>query len=238
MEKLIYLGLMLGSILFPFILSFDKKVHFYTRWKHLLPAIFITLAVFIVWDVLFTRYGIWSFNKAYVTGLFIIKLPVEEWLFFIIVPYASVFIYEVVDAYWGEKLFFPRLARWITILLGIVFILLAIFFHDRIYTLVASLFGLVFIIVQLFIRSDQTYLSRFYISFLICFVPKFLVNGVLTSLPVVSYNDLENLGIRLYTIPVDDFIYFFGLFIMNITLYEGFKKASLPGRLGKSLQEG
>ncbi len=230
MERFIYLGLMAGSILFPFILSFDRKVHFYTRWKYLLPALLITLATFIVWDVLFTRNGIWWFNRDYVTGLFLIDLPVEEWLFFIIVPYASIFIYEVVDAYWGKQLFFPKVSKWITILLGAVFILLAIFFHDHTYTLVASLFGLTFIIIQLLIRSDRTYLSLFYISFLISFIPKFIVNGILTSLPVVSYNDLENLGIRIYTIPLDDFIYFFGLFIMNITLYERFKKSGAQSR--------
>ena len=226
MEKLIYLGLMAGSILFPFILSFDKKVHFHTRWKYLFPAIFITLAAFIVWDTLFTRYGIWSFNKDYVLGLFILHLPVEEWLFFIIVPYASVFIFEVLNAYWGKKIYFPAVAKWITILLGIFFILLSIIFHDHAYTLVASLFSLVFIVIQLLTEAHKTYLSLFYVSFLVCLIPKFLVNGVLTSLPVVTYNDLENLGIRLYTIPADDFIYFFGLFIMNITLYERFKTAA------------
>lgn len=230
MEKLVYLGLMVGSLLVPFILSFDKKVHFYTRWKYLFPAIFITLAVFIVWDVWFTRSGIWWFNKAYVTGWFILDLPVEEWLFFIIVPYASVFIYDVVDAYWGKVLHFPVVAKWITILLGLLFVVLAILFHDHTYTVVASLFALFFVIIQLVIRSDRSYMSRFYVSFLICFIPKFFVNGVLTSLPVVSYNDMENLGIRLYTIPVDDFIYFFGLFIMNITLYEWFKRSGASGR--------
>ena len=230
MEKFIYIGLMAGSILFPFILSFDKKVHFHTQWKYLFPAIFITLAVFIVWDTLFTQNGIWSFNSDYVLGLFILHLPVEEWLFFIIVPYASVFIYEVLNAYWGKRIYFPSAARWITVLLGVFFILLAIVFHDRVYTLVASLFGLVFIVIQLVTGAHKTYLSLFYVSFLVCLIPKFLVNGVLTSLPVVSYNDLENLNFRFYTIPADDFIYFFGLFIMNITLYERFKRTAVRVR--------
>ncbi|MDD5507884.1 MAG: lycopene cyclase domain-containing protein [Bacteroidales bacterium] len=74
--------------------------------------------------------------------------------------------------------------------------------------------------------AHKTYLSLFYVSLIVCLVPKFLVSGVLTSLPVVSYNDFENLNFRFYTIPADDFIYFFGLFIMNITLYE-FRKQVL-----------
>ncbi len=120
----------------------------------------------------------------------------------------------------------PTFHRWITLLLGVFFILLAIVFHDRVYTLAGSLFGLVFIVIQLVTGAHKTYLSLFYVSLIVCLVPKFLVSGVLTSLPVVSYNDFENLNFRFYTIPADDFIYFFGLFIMNITLYE-FRKQVL-----------
>jgi lycopene cyclase domain-containing protein len=231
MEKLVYLGLMAGSLLFPLILSFDKKVHFYTRWKHLFPAIFITLAVFIVWDVFFTLNGIWSFNKDYVTGFFILHLPFEEWLFFIIVPYASMFIYEVVIAYWGNRLHAPRFGLAITLLLGLFFLLLALLNLGKTYTVVAALFALLFIIIQLVLKSYKRYMTVFYVSFLICLIPKFIVNGVLTRLPVVSYNDLENLGVRINSIPVDDFIYFFGMFLMNITLYEWFKNKGITKQL-------
>ncbi|MGN6477917.1 MAG: lycopene cyclase domain-containing protein, partial [Flavipsychrobacter sp.] len=53
------------------------------------------------------------------------------------------------------------------------------------------------------------------------------VNGLLTSLPVVIYNDTENLGVRMYTIPVEDT--FYGLFLLlgNITIMEWAKHRSL-----------
>jgi lycopene cyclase domain-containing protein len=51
----------------------------------------------------------------------------------------------------------------------------------------------------------------------------FVVNGVLTGLPVVIYNNMENSGIRIGTIPVEDFLYNAILLAMNIGLYEWFK---------------
>src|SRR6478609_5864849 len=94
-----YLLLNLLSVLFPFLLSFDKKVAFYKHWRYLFPAIFITGVFFIAWDMLFTAKGIWSFNPHYITGIYIYNLPLEEVLFFLCVPYACVFIYEVMNAY-------------------------------------------------------------------------------------------------------------------------------------------
>jgi len=52
----------------------------------------------------------------------------------------------------------------------------------------------------------------------------FIVNGVLTAMPVVEYNPLENSGIRIYTIPFEDFFYFLLLFGMNVMIFEWLQK--------------
>lgn len=71
------------------------------------------------------------------------------------------------------------------------------------------------------------HLQRFYIAFLIILIPFFIVNGILTGTgleePVVWYNNAENLGIRLGTIPVEDIGYAFTLLFGNVLLIERFK---------------
>jgi lycopene cyclase domain-containing protein len=54
-----------------------------------------------------------------------------------------------------------------------------------------------------------------------------IINGILTALPVVEYNPDHDLGIRLFTIPIEDFFYFFLLLLMNLTIYEYLKKTQI-----------
>ncbi len=219
--KFTYLFLMLGTLSFPFVLSFDRKVHFYKRWRYLLPAILIPAVFFIIWDAIFTAYGIWHFSPTYTMGINILYLPVEEWMFFFFVPYACVFVYDVV------KFYFPGLNRpsaglWITVIVAGFAVLIFISNIDKIYTTVAMMVLFLTLMLQFTGGRVIKYMFRFFLAYLICLVPFALVNGVLTALPVVIYNDLENMGIRLYTIPFEDMFYFMSLFLMNISLYEYF----------------
>jgi lycopene cyclase domain-containing protein len=64
-------------------------------------------------------------------------------------------------------------------------------------------------------------------AFLLSLMPFILVNGFLTGMftpePIVWYNNLENLGVRVFTIPLEDFSYSFNLIALNIILHEYFK---------------
>ena len=55
------------------------------------------MCLFIPWDIYFTAKGVWDFNPNFIIDVKFLYLPIEEWLFFIIVPYACVFIYEVLN---------------------------------------------------------------------------------------------------------------------------------------------
>jgi len=72
---------------------------------------------------------------------------------------------------------------------------------------------------------------RFYLSFIIIFIPFYFVNGALTGSysaePVVYYDNNENLGIRLGTIPVEDSFYCFAL-LYSITLLFEYLKTKFP----------
>jgi lycopene cyclase domain-containing protein len=55
----------------------------------------------------------------------------------------------------------------------------------------------------------------------------FIVNGLLTALPVVEYNGTVFSNIRLFDIPIEDFSYFLLLMLMNVFVYEKSKQLML-----------
>jgi lycopene cyclase domain-containing protein len=220
--KYLYLLLNLGTFIFPFALSFDKKVAFYKKWKYLTPAILFVAALFLVWDFLFTDIGIWSFNDEYITGIKFFGLPIEEILFFFTVPYACVFVYECIITYFPKD-YLKKYAVAITITIMAGDAVLLFFNYDKLYT-ASTLAVLGAYMMQLLVITRAQWLGRFYLGYLVSIIPFLIVNGVLTAMPVVIYNNSENLNIRLGTIPVEDMLYMMLLLLMNIGIYERLQK--------------
>ena len=226
MANYFYLFLDIISISFPLLATLDKRIAYYKNLKFLCPAILITGVVFIGWDVLFTDMGVWGFNSKYLLGIDLWNLPIEECLFFICIPYASVFIYESVK-YFKEGYIRSFKSRWVSLALSSVLIVLAIAFKDRLYT-VTTFTALAVLILTLELVIKPKWLSHFYISYLWVLIPFFIVNGYLTgsiiSEQVVWYDNSEQIGIRMGTIPIEDTFYGMLLILMNVSLFEYFKK--------------
>ena len=89
-----YIILIAFTISGPFLLSFDKKVAFYKEWKHFFWAMLPTSLAYILWDVIATKTGVWKFNTEFLLGPFIGNLPLEEYLFFIVIPMAAIMTIE------------------------------------------------------------------------------------------------------------------------------------------------
>ena len=216
-----YFFILAASLAGPLALSFDKKVAFYKRWKYLFPAMIFPALFYIAWDIFFTSKGVWHFNEKYITGIKIVNLPVEEVLFFLLVPYCCVFIYECVRCYFPNiknkkvaDIFLKTLAAFL--------IIVAIFFYDRYYTAWSFLFTSLFIIIIYTFRNFfKTFdATSFLFSYAIILIPFLVVNGFLTAIPVVLYNNAENLGIRIYTIPFEDIFYGMLLIMLVVCFYE------------------
>ncbi len=221
-EKYCYLGLDLACILIPLIFSFNARANFSTKWKFLWPAILIPAVAFILWDSWFTRIGVWGFNPRYVTGIYVMNLPIEEILFFICIPYACVFTYEAVN-YFQKFEVLPDNGRRVTWVLLAGLLLVGLKNYDRLYTSVTFLsMAAVLLFLQIALRPQ--YLGKFYFAYIFILIPFFIVNGVLTGTglpePVVWYNDRENLGIRMMTIPFEDTFYGMLLILLNVSIFE------------------
>lgn len=220
-----YFLILAASLAGPLCLSFDRKVAFYRKWKYLFPAMLIPAVVYILWDVYFTANGVWAFNEKYITGITFINLPLEEMLFFFVVPYCCVFIYECIRSY------FPLLkekksASGILKIMAIVLAITGILFYDRHYTcwtflLTAFFIAMMHVFKEYFQGFDA---ASFLVVWAICLIPFLVVNGFLTAIPVVLYNDTENLGVRIYTIPLEDIFYGMLLLMMNIAIYEKLRR--------------
>lgn len=219
--KSLYLLVNIGAIIFPLALSFDKKVAFYKKWKYLFPAILIVAVFFLIWDYFFTAWNIWSFNEDYITGIKLLNLPLEEVLFFFTIPYACVFIYECTLAYLSKD-YLKKWAIPITIIIMALDAILLAFNYGKLYTSVTLIF-LGAYMMQLLVISRVQWLGRFYLAYAIALIPFLIVNGILTAKPVVIYNNMENLGLRIGSIPVEDTLYMMLLLLMNIALYERFQ---------------
>jgi len=224
--KYLYLTLNLLSFVFPFIFSFYPPANFSRKWKFVFPAMLITAVFFIVWDEMFIRMSVWGFNPQYLSGIYIFSLPIEEVLFFICIPYACVFTFFALS-YLIKQDYFATHQKTITVLLAVALLLLGLFNIQRWYT------GVTFILTGLFLlyiimQARPSYMGRFYVSFLVTLIPFFIINGILTGSfigePVVWYDNAENLGIRVGTIPVEDAIYGMLLILMNISIADQLEK--------------
>ena len=216
----LYLTIELLTLSVPLALSFDKKVAYFRLWKYLLPSIQISAVFFIAVDIWFTRLGVWGFNPRYNSGIVLSGLPLEEYLFFIIIPYSSIFIHYVFLAYFPDRSIGRKSTLVLTWSLVSLLAIISLMNIDRLYTSFYSAFTA--ILLAFTVSLDAGLLSRFYLSFLIILIPFFAVNGILTGSfieeEVVWYHDSENLGLRIFTVPVEDILYGFSMVLSSLLI--------------------
>ena len=222
----LYLLLNLGSISVPFLYSFHPRLQLHKRFLWIFVSIVLTMVIFIPWDVIFTIHEIWGFNDTYFLGAKVFSLPIEEWLFFICIPFACIFTHYALLLYFPSLKLSKTTTKAISIGLVMLLFVLAVVNYDKWYTVIN--FSLAIPITLLVYKYNTKLLQHFFLTFLVMLIPFFIVNGILTGsfIPdqVVWYNNAENLGIRMGTIPVEDSIYAFSMILCNLFLTEVFVK--------------
>ena len=220
MDKYLYLIINFASISIPFLASFYPKHPFYKQWKNYFIANIFVAAFFIVWDVFFTKIGIWGFNYRYLIGINFFTIPIEEVMFFFFIPYSSVFVYFSLN-YLIKKNPIDKFQKYITLFLAICLAIIGVFYWNHLYTSVTFILTSIYLLYNYFKNQN---LSKIYFSYFFTLFFFFIVNGILTGScieePVVWYDDNQNLGIRLGTIPVEDVFYGFLLIASIIQLFE------------------
>jgi len=229
--KFTYLMVDLGTILVPFLFSFHPKLRFDKTFKAYWTANGIAALIFIIWDAAFTAKGIWGFNDDYILGWRIYGLPLEEILFFICIPFACIFTYHCIS-----KLYVIRWRQWVInsliLSISVGLLITGIIFIDRAYPASAFISTGIFLLMLRFVFK-VVWLDRIFGVYSLLLIPFFIVNGILTGTglesPVVWYNNDENLGIRMGTIPFEDIFYGFELIILTLFFYEWFRSGKITG---------
>lgn len=92
-----YLVLMAGCLLITLPLEFVLAARVYRRPRMLLAALVPVVVVYSVWDIVGIWRGHWSYNPEYVTGILLpLRMPLEELVFFIVIPICGLLTYEAV----------------------------------------------------------------------------------------------------------------------------------------------
>jgi lycopene cyclase domain-containing protein len=219
--KVEYLLLNLLIVIGPLLLSFDQKVRYVKYWKKAFLGIGLVMIPFLVWDAAVSG-SHWHFNEAFTLPFRLLGLPPGEILFFVSVPFACLFIWQILVTHQKitlvNNLIFLFLIAGVGCLLGILFML-----WGKLYTSIVC-FALAFVILM--DRMLKTYVlsQRRTVLFLILLTGLiFIFNGYLTARPVVLYESRYLTNLRLWSIPIEDFGYGYALILLCTILFEKLK---------------
>ena len=219
--KLEYLLFNLIVIVGPVVSQFNRQIKHISHWRLKLITSGIVMIPYVIWDALVAG-SHWCFNKAYTLDFRLLGLPIEEWLFFITVPFGCLLVWETLpDVKLSARLRSLRHVR--TVLYAVLPIGVWVFSTGKQYTgLVLCCFGIVGLADTLLgtdlLLQPKTYVYLAIVSGLIL-----VFNGYLTARPVVLYGETYQNGYRILTIPIEDFGYGFTLALFNAMLYEKLK---------------
>ena len=91
---MIYLAVMAGCVVVTLPLELLLRARVYARWRRLLLTLLPVLVVFLSWDALAIHAHDWSYHR--LTGARVGNLPIEELVFFLVIPVCSILTLEAV----------------------------------------------------------------------------------------------------------------------------------------------
>jgi lycopene cyclase domain-containing protein len=96
MGRLTYLAVLAFCLIGSGWLEVFLRVRVFRRWRRLLLALVPTVVIFVAWDLAAIHAGHWHFDARQMIGVRLGPLPLEELLFFVVVPIAAILGFEAV----------------------------------------------------------------------------------------------------------------------------------------------
>jgi lycopene cyclase domain-containing protein len=230
--SLTYLLINFAIISLPLFYTPNKRVGYYRQLPAVGFSILVVGSCYLIWDIFVTARGEWSFNPTYLTGIKIVNLPLEEILFFITVPYSCLFIYEALLRTTKNNYF--KIPTGVVIAVIVLLTAASIAFHRQGYTMKALASCTVFLAASMLIDRSLIRSKQYWLWLAICYIPFLIFNSVLTALPVVEYNSAAIWGVRLGTIPVEDFFYNYSMLSFYVLFYRMIRNKSAISGIKKT----
>jgi lycopene cyclase domain-containing protein len=101
--RAVYLLVLLACLVGTAPLELVLHTRVYRRWRRLLLTLLPVFVVFTAWDVLAIRAGHWAYDPRQTTGVHLGNVPLEELLFFLVIPTCSILALEAVRSVRGWK---------------------------------------------------------------------------------------------------------------------------------------
>ena len=102
MRQLTYLAVLAACLIGALWVEPVLHVNVLRRWRRLVITLAVVVVIFGGWDVVAIAAGHWHYDPAQVLGVRLLgQLPLEELLFFLVVPFASILGFEAVRAVRG-----------------------------------------------------------------------------------------------------------------------------------------
>lgn len=97
MERYQYLILMGLCLAITLPLEFVFRARVWRRPRRLLAAMWLPVVIFVVWDIVAIHRDLWHYSSRYTTGWELpLGLPVEELVFFLVIPVCGLLTLEAV----------------------------------------------------------------------------------------------------------------------------------------------
>ncbi len=202
----------------PLALSLMPRHDFLARAKSLAIATLVVAIPFIAWDSAVAG-SHWWFDGRYTVGVELFGLPIEEVLFFIAVPYACAFSWETLIGGAKARASLPS---------GVYAVPVALFLAGGAVLAAGGpgYTGLTLLALGLAGALDHMLgtgllrMPRFYAFAGLVSIFTGIFNTYLTSRPVVHYGEVHQVGLRIGTIPVEDFGYGLALCAATVVVYQ------------------
>jgi len=112
LDRFQYLLLMGGCLAITLPLEFLFGARVWRQPRRLAMSLLIPVLIFVAWDVFAIARKHWDYNPEFVTGWELPgRLPLEELVFFIVIPIASLLTYEAVGRVLRGDVRLPRRSK-------------------------------------------------------------------------------------------------------------------------------